>query len=198
MQGSEPSFPGLATSGATGSLSPSAASERQQDQVLFAGHARHTVRLPQYLLWTLVSIVFVVGGVMAMQALPSIAPYHPWIAGVVGLLGLGWTYLRHITSRYQVSTTRVEFERGIVGKNVDSLELWRVLDVRFKQSLWDRIVGDGKVILVATDRSHPELVLHGLPQSRLMFERLRDAVQNARHRGRPTEFVGEGFPLETG
>jgi hypothetical protein len=99
--------------------------------------------------------------------------------------------LRHITTRFTVSTRRIEFERGIVSKDVDSLELWRVLDVRYHQTLLDRVFNNGKIVLVSTDRSHPEFVLHGLPNHRALFERLRDSVHVARQSGRPLEIAGD-------
>jgi hypothetical protein len=65
-----------------------------------------------------------------------------------------------------------------------------VLDVKFAQSLLDRILGNAKVILTSTDQSHPELVLYGLPNARQLFERVREAVAVARHGNRPMEIAG--------
>ncbi|MCA9698301.1 MAG: PH domain-containing protein, partial [Myxococcales bacterium] len=47
----------------------------------------------------------------------------------------------------------VETEHGVLSKTVDSLELWRVLDVKYNQSLIDRIFDNGRITLVSTDQS---------------------------------------------
>ncbi|MCP5068179.1 MAG: PH domain-containing protein [bacterium] len=144
--------------------------------------------------WVLVWLGLTFGGAYAMQWTPG---YPLWAIGFLALPGVAWTYLRHVTTRFKISRRRVEFERGVVGKDVDSLELWRVLDVMYKQSVWDRVLGNAKIILIGTDQTHPELVLHGLPNPRALFEHLREAVQVARHTSRPMELVGqEGMGLE--
>ena len=108
---------------------------------------------------------------------------------LVGVPGLLWTYLTHITSKFKITRRRVETEKGIIAKKVDSLELWRVLDVQYEQSLLDRIFGIAKIKLMGTDQSDPVLELHGMPEHRQLFETLRDAVQDARHTNRPMELV---------
>jgi hypothetical protein len=90
----------------------------------------------------------------------------------------------------------VETEVGIISKQVNSLELWRVLDVKYSQSLFDRLTGNGRVVLESTDKSDPVLVLHGLPEHRKIFEQLREAVQLARQTGRPMELVGGDGHME--
>jgi uncharacterized membrane protein YdbT with pleckstrin-like domain len=146
------------------------------------------VVLGSYLKWGLVTVAATVGGVLAMRQ-PELAGHPLWLAGLLGLPGICWTYLRHATTRYKVSRVRIEVERGVLQRHVESLELWRVLDVTYRQSILDRLLGDGRVVLVGTDRSNPELVLHGLPQSRRLFEELRDAVAAARLASRPVELV---------
>jgi uncharacterized membrane protein YdbT with pleckstrin-like domain len=116
---------------------------------------------------------------------------HPivFLFGLVGLPGLLWQWLVHRGRKYKVSRRRVETERGVFSKAVDSLELWRVLDVRYEQSLLDRMLGNAKITLIGTDQTDGSLVLHGLPDHRRMFEQLRDAVQVTRHTNRPMELV---------
>ena len=104
--------------------------------------------------------------------------------------------MRHITTRYKITLRRVEFERGVISKEVDSLELWRVLDVRFSAGLLDRIVGNATVTLIGTDQTDPALELYGLPNARKLFEDLREAVQAARHTSRPMELVGQEGAME--
>lgn len=169
-----------------GSTAPAGSSE-----VMFAGPAKHSASLGGYVKWGLASAL---GGALAI-AINSFEWGVPgWMLGLlwlVGLPGLGWTYVTHVSTKYKVTGRRIETEHGVISKSVDSLELWRVLDVKYNQSLLDRILGNGKITLISTDQSDPNLELHGLPNHRELFEKLRDAVQDARQTSRPMELVGQ-------
>jgi membrane protein YdbS with pleckstrin-like domain len=158
-------------------------------EVFYEGVCNHTASLGGYLEWALVSIAGG-GAAYGLAHVEFFATWPLWVLALVGLPGMAWTLLKHLTTRYKLSSQRVEFERGVLSKTVDSLELWRVLDVRYKQTLLDRILGNATITLIGTDRTDPELVMHGLPGHRALFEKLRDAVQVARRSGRPMELVG--------
>jgi hypothetical protein len=166
---------------------------------LFEGTAAHSASLNQYAKWTLVSIAggAIAIGINAMDwGLPGWGLALLWLAGVPGLL---WTYLTVISTKYKVSARRIETEEGVLAKKVETLELWRVLDVEYSQSLLDRILKNGRIKLISTDQTNPELLLHGLPNHRALFEQLRDAVQAARQTNRPMELVpGAGMGHDIG
>ncbi|PRQ09627.1 PH domain-containing protein [Enhygromyxa salina] len=158
--------------------------------VIYAGIAKHSAALGGYLKWAGVSVLggaIAIGLNMADIGLPGWALGLGWLIGLPGIL---WTYLVQISSKYKISLRRVETEHGVLAKRVDSLELWRVLDVEYTQSLVDRIFNNGRIRLISTDKTNPDLVIHGLPNHRALFEQLREAVQNARHTNRPMELVG--------
>jgi hypothetical protein len=157
--------------------------------VLYEGVARHSASLASYLKWGLVSIgagALAIGIHKMDWGAPGWLLGLFWLAGVPGLL---WTYLTVISSKYKISLRRVETEHGVLAKKVESLELWRVLDVEYTQTVLDRMLDNGRIRLVSTDQTNPELILHGMPDHRKLFELLRDAVQAARHTNRPMELV---------
>lgn len=160
-------------------------------ELIYEGVAQHSVSIPAYLKWVLVSVAGVVAGVL-LGKIQFFSSYPLYLLGLVGLPGMLVVFLQHMTTRYKITLRRVETERGIISKRVESLELWRVLDVRYTQSIVDRLTGNGRVILESTDKSDPKLELHGLPHHRKVFEQLREAVQAARHTSRPMELVGDG------
>lgn len=165
------------------------------DELVFEGLARHSAFAGKYFKWTLASIV---GGVVAylLGMIEFFSTWPLWILGFVGLPGMFWTFLTFKSTRYKITLRRVEFERGVLSKGVDSIELWRVLDVNFKQNIIDRMLGNASVTLISTDQTDPEFELYGLPDGRRLFERLRDAVQAARHTSRPMEMVGHDGMME--
>lgn len=166
-------------------------------EVMFQGVAKHSASLVGYLKWTGVSLL--AGGLaIAINMLDVGVP--GWILGMfwlAGLPGILWTYLVHTSTKFKITGRRVETERGVITKTVDSLELWRVLDVKYEQTIFDRMLDNGRITLVSTDQTDPTLLLYGIPEHRALFEKLRDAVQDARQTNRPMELVG-GQDLDDG
>lgn len=163
-------------------------------KLLFEGTARNSARIGSYLKWSAVSIL---AGALAIFINQMDWGVPGWALGLfwlVGIPGLVWTYLVNATSKYKITARRVETEHGVLARTVDSLELWRVLDVEYSQSVIDRMTNNGRIKLISTDQTNPNLYLHGLPNHRQLFEQLRDAVQDARQTNRPMELVpGSSF-----
>jgi hypothetical protein len=176
---------------------PSGSAAHPQADVLYEGVMRHSASAGGYAKWTLVSVAGAAAAWGLLQ-IPQVAGvgWPVWLLALAGVPGLLGTYLRHVTSRYSVSMRRVEFERGVFSKQVDSLELWRVLDIRYSQSFLDRLLGNAKIVLIGTDQSDPEFLLYGLPNHRELFGQLREAVQAARHTSRPMEIAGHDGTFE--
>lgn len=78
---------------------------------------------------------------------------------------------------FRVTTTNIEFEYGVLTKRIDVLELWRCRDVRYKQSLFDRILSIAHIEIFTADVTTPQLELEGLPASRELFENIRDSIE---------------------
>ncbi len=80
------------------------------------------------------------------------------------------------TIRYRISNYRIDFERGLLSKSIDTMELWHVDDLKFHQSLIDRLLGVGTITIYATDQSTPQLPLRGIPKPRDIFDNLKARV----------------------
>ncbi len=96
--------------------------------------------------------------------------------GIAGAFFFGLNLYRK-SRIFRVSTTNIEFEYGILSKKIDVLELWRCRDVRYKQSLLDRILRIAAIEVYTADVTTPHLEIEGLPASRQLFEKIRDAIE---------------------
>ncbi len=95
---------------------------------------------------------------------------------LMGLGVIGWPIMMVRTVRFRVSNYRIDFERGLLSKHIDTLELWHVEDIRFDQSLMDRMLNVGNITILSHDDTTPKLVMNGLPNPRPLFEALKQRV----------------------
>lgn len=84
--------------------------------------------------------------------------------------------IRTRTVRYRISNYRIDFERGLLSKSIDTLELWHVEDIALHQSLLDRILNVGSIKVISHDETTPMLEMHGLPNPRPVFDSLKQRI----------------------
>ncbi|HWE03984.1 MAG TPA: PH domain-containing protein [Tepidisphaeraceae bacterium] len=84
--------------------------------------------------------------------------------------------LRAKTIRYRVTNYRIDYERGFIGKDIDTLELWHVEDIQFHQTYRDRLLAMGTITVISHDLTTPRLVMHSLPNSRHLFDQLKQRI----------------------
>ena len=89
--------------------------------------------------------------------------------------------LRRGSVKFRVTNTVIESEHGLLSKQIDVLQLWRCRDVRYRQTLSDRILGIAHIEVFAQDATTPHLELIGMPASRQLFDQLRDSIEIQRH-----------------
>jgi membrane protein YdbS with pleckstrin-like domain len=99
---------------------------------------------------------------------------------LVGIVILVVVAMRKRSFAWLVTNRRIETERGFVSRRIDTLELWRVADVEFRQGLWDRLFGVATIVVISHDEEAPQLELRGLPGDRALYDRLMNAVIVAR------------------
>ncbi len=76
-----------------------------------------------------------------------------------------------------MSTNAIEEERGLLSRRIDVLQLWRCQDVRYRQTIIDRILGIAHIEVFAQDKANPHVEITGMPASRQLFEQLRDSIE---------------------
>lgn len=124
-------------------------------------------------------VVLGAAGAVAGLVLATLA----WIAGalalVVGLVILALYELRRRAMRYRLSTRTIDVESGVLTRRIETLQLWRVRDVEFVQSISERALGVARIRVVTHDTTNPELWLVGLTDAQRVFEDLKRACELA-------------------
>jgi membrane protein YdbS with pleckstrin-like domain len=151
----------------------------QERKMLYDGSPSWKAFLGYYLIAGFVAILMIVilkwkdgaGAPMGTKLLDVVIPI-----AVAVVFGFGLQFYRK-SIRFRVTNTVIEYERGMLSKRIDVLQLWRVRDVVYKQNLVDRILGIAHVEVVASDATNPDLEIVGMPASRQLFEQLRDSIE---------------------
>lgn len=96
---------------------------------------------------------------------------------VIALLYFVILHFQRRSNRIRVTSSNIETEHGLLSRKIDVLELWRCRDVRYRQSLFDRMLGIAHIDIFTTDATTPTVEMVGLPASRELFEKIRDAIE---------------------
>lgn len=161
---------------------PAVVSEQGQaplepEQVFFEGSPLLRGELGRTTLFGVVGILLIISPVLWYFLQHYWMPWYVNLgAVVVGLLCLTIPLIFTRMVRYRISSYRIDFERGLLGKNIDTLELWHVEDIKFHQSFIDRIMGVGTILIFADDATTPQLNLHGIPNARQVFDMLKQRI----------------------
>jgi hypothetical protein len=116
------------------------------------------------------------------QMLDEVAPrVSAEVSGEERVLWEGRPFLS-ITERYVLTTERVRIYRGLIGRNIDDIELVRLQDIDFTQNAGERIFGIGDIHLRGADPSTPEVTLRNVHQPEEVRELIRRAWLDARKR----------------
>jgi uncharacterized membrane protein YdbT with pleckstrin-like domain len=98
-----------------------------------------------------------------------------------------WRWLVTRNTRYALTDQRLKTMRGVFNRITDDLELYRVKDTHFQQSVWQRLVGIGDIVLSTSDATTPTMVLGNIPGASAVRERIRTLVEQRRDAKRVRE-----------
>ena len=106
-----------------------------------------------------------------------------WVLAVITLgIALIFFALRRASTKYRITTQRLQLERGILSKSRNNVELFRIDDYELLQPLGMRIVGHATLLLKSSDRITPQIVLRGIPNLGELAETLRECSLRERER----------------
>ena len=96
--------------------------------------------------------------------------YLTYPIGVIALAALVWVIVRYLkwrTTYFVITSDRLIYRNGVIGKSGIEIPLERVNNVNFKQGIFERMIGAGDLLIESggedgqqrfTDVSHPDKV----------------------------------------
>ena len=91
-----------------------------------------------------------------------------------------YRYLKTASHVYTLTDQRLLEQSGIFVKRVESLKLYRVMDLSVSSTLLQTMFGRGRITLQSTDASCPTLLVNAVPNAIGVSQLIRDAVEACR------------------
>ncbi|WP_340004397.1 PH domain-containing protein [Paenibacillus sp. FSL K6-0276] len=82
------------------------------------------------------------------------------------------------TTTYTITSQRIMVKTGLIGKNVEEIELLRVRDLSVAQSVMDRMLGIGTLTVFSDDASAPQLLFRKIHDAQTVKDLLRKAFRD--------------------
>lgn len=85
-----------------------------------------------------------------------------------------------LVENYTLTNERLKLITGLIGKDIENYELIRIQDIDIVQSMSERILGIGDILIKGADQSSASVVLRNIHDPQAVYEILRKAWLAAR------------------
>ncbi len=158
---------------------PPSAEDRKEEEI-WAGFPDVRAGLGRLALGILIAISVTVGVGLADLAWLSVIG---WILSLIAVAwGVAGCVYPRCSCRYRLTSQRLFVSRGLVVRTTDQIELIRVDDIRVRQGPIQRAMGLGDVVILSTDLTDQECVLHGVLAPEKVGEDIRRHNRELRKR----------------
>lgn len=137
-----------------------------------------------YLAGPVTVLAIVIAGAVA-ALVEDVPGWVDWVIVAVLVLAALWLvgrYLRWVTTRLVVTTTRIIDRRGILGRSAREIPLGAVSDIGYHQSVFERVIGAGDVLIESAGRDGQE-VFPDLPHPAAIHNQIYAQMQRNRGGG---------------
>jgi uncharacterized membrane protein YdbT with pleckstrin-like domain len=130
------------------------------------------------------TLPFFLSALVAFAILFVTLVYKFWPPGI-GFVGLPFIYaltrwLAVGAQRYELTSERLLISRGFFTRVTDSLELYRVKDMRIVEPFRLRLFGLENIELITSDESCPAVVIDHIPTRLQLLDKIRTQVEACR------------------
>jgi membrane protein YdbS with pleckstrin-like domain len=98
---------------------------------------------------------------------------------LLAALTLVWKTISLKSIGYEVTPDRIEWSRGVLDRHVDNIDMFRVVDLKLRQSLLECLLGIGTVTLITSDETDPEFDFVKVRRCRNLYDALKETSLNA-------------------
>ncbi len=83
-------------------------------------------------------------------------------------------------TKYEIYEDKLVLRKGFLKTTVDETMIYRIMDIKLVRTLGQKMFGVGSVILMSSDKSHPQLELKSIKQSETVRNFLSELVDKQR------------------
>lgn len=98
-------------------------------------------------------------------------------------------YVRSRAIHYTITTQRIKFERGMLSKVQESLELYRIDHFELREPIGSRLLGQSFLHLYSSDAELENFTIYAIPNLPALADQLRECQLRERTRRGLTTFV---------
>lgn len=91
---------------------------------------------------------------------------------------------KSLTERYEVTNQRLIADYGLLNRQTEEIELYRVQDLSVESSMFDRMFGVGDIVIHSGDATGGKLTLWDIPDAESVKDIIRKASRVERQRNR--------------
>jgi len=150
-----------------------------QEVVYYQGSPMLRFELASGWPWALFGIVIALAPLLIKLAISPNTQIIWWVYLAAIVIGVAFALILWLKSkriRYRITNYRIDIERGLLSRTIDTIELWHVEDLKFRQSFLHRLLDVGTIQILSRDETTPTLELKGLPNPRQIFQTLEQRV----------------------
>lgn len=94
-------------------------------------------------------------------------------------IGLITSILRSRSNYLKIDDEAITYTKGLISQKEERVELFRVKDTGYKQGIFDRMTGIGKIRITSDDSSSPVMEIP-VPNPKALLDQLRPLVRKDR------------------
>jgi membrane protein YdbS with pleckstrin-like domain len=167
-----------------------ATKELETEKTLYNGHPAMIYSIGQFVPFLAVVILAAVAiFIIESQGQSDYIAYA--VVAAIFFLGMMFArlYMRSRGTHYIITTQRIKYERGLLSKVQESLELFRIDHFELRQPLGARLLGHCSLHLFSSDAELDNFAIYGIPNLSALADQLRDCQLRERTRRSLTTFV---------
>ena len=151
---------------------------------MWDGTPSQIINLPVFIFCALIAGALIGAAFLFRERLVDTAAYAIAGAAILPFFIALWKWLRTKTTRYHLTTERLQMSYGIFSRKTEDLELYRVKDYQLSEPFMMRLFGLADILLTTMDEQNNTVYLKAIPDGKGLRDVIRKHVELCRDRKR--------------